>query len=74
MGPTLSSVAGCLPPFSADGWRVDVANMLGRQGETQLGRELGRAIRRAVREARPDAYLMGENFFDATGPTAGRPV
>ena len=25
------------PPFSADGWRVDVANMLGRQGASQLG-------------------------------------
>jgi alpha-glucosidase len=60
-----------LPPFSADGWRVDVANMLGRQGETQLGQELGRAIRRAVREARPDAYLMGENFFDATDQLQG---
>lgn len=23
------------PPFSADGWRVDVANMLGRQGASQ---------------------------------------
>lgn len=59
------------PPFSADGWRVDVANMLGRQGETQLGQELGQAIRRAVHEARPDAYLMGENFFDATGQLQG---
>ena len=59
------------PPFSADGWRVDVANMLGRQGEIQLGREIGQALRRAVREARPDAYLMGENFFDATGQLQG---
>ena len=59
------------PPFSADGWRVDVANMLGRQGETQLGREIGQALRRAVRETRPDAYLMGENFFDATDQLQG---
>ncbi len=54
------------PPYAADGWRVDVANMLGRQGETQLGIEVGRGIRQAVKETRPDAYLMGENFFDAT--------
>ena len=59
------------PPFAADGWRVDVANMLGRQGETQIGQEIGRALRRAVREARPDAYLMGENFFDATRQLQG---
>ena len=59
------------PPFSADGWRVDVANMLGRQGSTQLGREISAGIRRAVRQARPDAYLIGENFFDATNQLQG---
>lgn len=59
------------PPFSADGWRVDVANMLGRQGSTQLGREISVAIRRAVRQARHDAYLIGENFFDATAQLQG---
>jgi alpha-glucosidase len=59
------------PPFSADGWRVDVANMLGRQGPTQIGLEISQGIRRAVKEAKPDAYLMGENFFDATGQLQG---
>jgi len=54
------------PPFSADGWRVDVANMLARQGETQMGADIARGIRRAVKQTRPDAYLMGEHFFDAT--------
>ncbi|MBU0494797.1 MAG: maltodextrin glucosidase [Chloroflexi bacterium] len=54
------------PPFAADGWRVDVANMLARQGATQMGADITRGIRRAVKETRPDAYLMGEHFFDAT--------
>lgn len=54
------------PPFAADGWRVDVANMLGRQGETQIGLEVAQGIRQAVKETCADAYLMGENFFDAT--------
>ena len=54
------------PPFAADGWRVDVANMLGRQGATQMGVEVARGIRRAVKETRADGYLLGENFFDAT--------
>ena len=53
-------------PFGADGWRIDVANMLGRQGETQLGHKIGRAIRRAVKEVNPQAYMLGENFFDGT--------
>ncbi len=59
------------PPFNADGWRVDVGNMLARQGETQLGRKIVRGIRRAVKQARPDAYLMAENFFDATAQLQG---
>lgn len=54
------------PPYSADGWRVDVANMLGRQGKVQQSLEIKRQIRQAVKATRPDAYLMAENFFDAT--------
>ena len=52
-----------LPPFSADGWRIDVGNMLGRHGPVQLGAEVARAVRAAVKETRPDAYLLGEHFF-----------
>ncbi|MEZ4643472.1 MAG: alpha-amylase family glycosyl hydrolase, partial [Chloroflexota bacterium] len=54
------------PPFAADGWRVDVANMLGRQGALQMNRVLAEGIYQAVKETRADAYLIGENFFDAT--------
>ncbi len=60
-----------LPPYSADGWRVDVANMLGRQGETQLGTEIVSGIRQAVKSTHPNAYLIGENFFDATPQLQG---
>jgi alpha-glucosidase len=59
------------PPFSADGWRVDVANMLGRQGTTQMGEEVSRGIRQAVKETQPKAYLMGENFFDPSSQLQG---
>ncbi len=54
------------PPYSIDGWRIDVANMLGRQGPHNLGHKLGRGIRRAVKAERPEAYLLGEHFFDGT--------
>jgi alpha-glucosidase len=54
------------PPYRIDGWRIDVANMLARQGAAQLGHKIGRAIRRAVKAEAPDAYLLGENFFDGT--------
>jgi alpha-glucosidase len=59
------------PPYSADGWRIDVANMLARQGADQMGMEVGRDIRRAVKAENPQSYLMGENFFDATNQLQG---
>ncbi len=59
------------PPFSSDGWRIDVANMLARQGANQLGIEVGREIRQAVKAENPQAYLMGENCFDATHQLQG---
>jgi alpha-glucosidase len=60
-----------LPPFAADGWRIDVANMLGRQGKTQINAQLSRMIRGAVKETRSDAYFMAENFFDASPQLQG---
>ncbi len=54
------------PPYRIDGWRLDVANMQGRQGTQQLGHEIGREIRAAVKGDGQDRYLMGENFFDGT--------
>ncbi len=54
------------PPYRIDGWRIDVANMLGRQGPWNLGHKLGRGIRRAVKSENPAAYLLGEHFFDGT--------
>ena len=54
------------PPFSIDGWRLDVWNMTARQREIDLNHEVGREIRHAVKSTNPDAYLIGESFFDAT--------
>ncbi len=59
------------PPFRIDGWRFDVANMLARQGESQLEHKIGRGIRRAVKAEAPDAYLLGEHFFDGTPQLQG---
>ena len=44
------------PPFGADGWRVDVANMLARQGvEQRNGQEIANGIRAAVLARFPTA-------------------
>lgn len=52
------------PPFSVDGYRFDCANVIGRDGAEQAHRALWAELARALREARPDAWLFGEHFFD----------
>jgi alpha-glucosidase len=59
------------PPFSADGWRVDVANMLGRRDADQVAHEVIPEIRKAVKDVNQDAYLVGENFFEASSQLQG---
>ncbi|MBC8099951.1 MAG: alpha amylase N-terminal ig-like domain-containing protein, partial [Armatimonadetes bacterium] len=60
------------PPYRIDGWRLDVANMTGRQGATQqLSYKVKRGIRHAVKAENPEAYLIGENFFDSTSYLQG---
>lgn len=55
------------PPFELDGWRIDVANMTGRLGATDLNHEVARLARAAVESEREDALLVAEHFHDA-GP------
>jgi alpha-glucosidase len=59
------------PPYRIDGWRLDVVNMLARQGESQLEHKIGRGIRHAVKAEAPYAYLIGENFYDGTAQLQG---
>jgi len=59
------------PPYAIDGWRLDVANMLGRCGAVELNAEVLRELRAAIKGVNPEAYLLGEHFFDATGQLQG---
>lgn len=49
------------PPFSTDGWRIDVGNMTGRLGVQDLNQEVARGVRRAMDEVNPNAWLVAEN-------------
>ena len=49
------------PPYSLDGWRVDVANMSGRTGRTDLNADVSRALREVIRH---DALLVAEHNHD----------
>ena len=54
------------PPFSMDGWRIDVANMSGRQGSLDMTHDVSRLTRSAMLEENPDALLIAEHCHDAT--------
>lgn len=58
-------------PFHADGWRLDVWNMTARQHEHDAWQEIGQALRQSVKSVKPEAYVFGENFFDATPSLQG---
>ncbi len=53
-------------PFDMDGWRMDVYNMTARQGALQRNKQAGQAMRQAIKTVNPDAYYLGEHFFDGT--------
>lgn len=55
-----------LPPFELDGWRIDVANMTGRQGDDDLNRSVQHTVRRTMDEVAPEAVLFAESTNDAT--------
>jgi alpha-glucosidase len=49
------------PPYSLDGWRVDVANMSGRTGETDVNADVTPTLRAALKK---DSLLVAEHFHD----------
>ena len=59
------------PPFSTDGWRIDVANMTGRLGDVDLNAEVRSLLRETMHAINPDALLVGEITNDASGDLQG---
>jgi alpha-glucosidase len=55
-------------PYGLDGWRVDVMNMSGRTGETDVNADVSRTLRDAVK---PGTVLVAEHFHDYR-PDVGR--
>ena len=52
------------PPYSIDGWRLDVAADLGHSPE--VNHRFWRDFRKVVKEANPDALILAEHYGDAT--------
>ncbi|MDZ8172029.1 glycoside hydrolase family 13 protein [Microbacterium xanthum] len=59
------------PPFDADGWRIDVANMTGRLGEVDLNADVRQTLRRTMIEVNPDTLLIAEITNDASQDLTG---
>jgi alpha-glucosidase len=55
-------------PYSLDGWRVDVANMSGRTGATDLNDEVAPTLREVLND---DSLLVAEHFHDYRPDAAG---
>ena len=51
-------------PFSLDGWRIDVANMVGRWRDVDLNHAVQRKARAALAEAEPGSVLVAEHGHD----------
>ena len=59
------------PPYSLDGWRVDVANMTGRWRDEDLNEEVRRTIRQTMRQVNENTILIGESTNDAASDFPG---
>ncbi len=54
------------PPYSIDGWRFDVADVMARNDEIQLSHELWPQIAASIKEENPEAYILAEDWGDCT--------
>ncbi|MGQ7311834.1 glycoside hydrolase family 13 protein [Microbacterium arabinogalactanolyticum] len=59
------------PPYSIDGWRIDVANMTGRLGAVDLNAEVRQLLADTVRAINPHAIVLGESTNDAATDLQG---
>ena len=54
------------PPYSLDGWRIDVANMTGRFLDEDLNHKVRGIIRETMLAINPSTILLAESTNDAT--------
>jgi alpha-glucosidase len=59
------------PPYDLDGWRIDVANMTGRNGPHDDTAAVARQMRQTIDAVRPDSVLIAEHCHDASGDLTG---
>ena len=60
-----------MPPYSLDGWRIDVANMTGRYRAHDLAHKVARRLVKTVRAINPEGMVVSEHFHDAADDLRG---
>lgn len=60
-----------LPPYSIDGWRLDVAPEVARRGKDELCLEVWREVNKNLKGVKKDLYLVGEDWDDSSLYTSG---
>lgn len=53
-------------PYHIDGWRFDVIHMLGEGTNAYNNAHYVRAFRESAKAVNPEAYIVGEHFYEAT--------
>ncbi len=59
------------PPFNQDGWRLDVAETVGRRDKDQLGHEIWKEVNKNLKDIKDDIYLVGESWNDSSSYLQG---
>ncbi|WP_333912952.1 maltodextrin glucosidase [Vibrio coralliirubri] len=54
------------PSYNVDGWRFDVIHMLGEGEGAYNNAHYVEAFRNSAKAENPEAYILGEHFFEAT--------
>lgn len=63
-GPKSAAARWLSPPYAIDGYRLDVAHMIGKNSTSEGNAEILAEMRSAFKKHRPDAFVLAENFFD----------
>lgn len=51
-------------PYSIDGWRFDVADVMARNNQFQLHKEVWPEIRNSIKDEKADGYVLAEDWGD----------
>ncbi|WP_136313645.1 glycoside hydrolase family 13 protein [Actinomyces procaprae] len=74
-GPDSVTAHWLMPPYNADGWRTDVANMTGRSGMVDLAHQAAADMRTTMRRVEADTgrslWLVAEHGHDASADLTG---